>query len=247
MNKSVNRSLDEFSNSEVVSVARANPLALSLIGLGVGLLLMNGYKKKSTTYRYADRDTRGHQGKGAYASGGSSYSGNRSGNQPSMLKSAQGKITDTASTAYESVGNAASGAYDSVSNVAGTAYSGVTSAATTAVSGVTGAASSVGDYAGKAYDRVGDLGSQARDHYDYYIEENPLAVGAVALALGAAVGMAIPSTRVENQLMGETREQLMQKAQDTAGDLVDRVKQVAGEAQRTISDEVKTQTQNLTQ
>jgi ElaB/YqjD/DUF883 family membrane-anchored ribosome-binding protein len=112
---------------------------------------------------------------------------------------------------------------------------------------VTGAASSVGDYAGKAYDRVGDLGSQARDHYDYYIEENPLAVGAVALALGAAVGMAIPSTRVENQLMGETREQLMQKAQDTAGDLVDRVKQVAGEAQRTISDEVKTQTQNLTQ
>jgi ElaB/YqjD/DUF883 family membrane-anchored ribosome-binding protein len=241
MNKSVNQSLDEISKSEVMSVARANPLALSLIGLGVGLLLMNGYKKKST-YRYADRDS-GHQGKGAYASGGAAYSKN----QPSMLKSAQDTISGTASTAYESVGNAASGAYDSVSNVAGSvsnvagsAYSSVTGAASNAVSGVT-------DYAGKAYEKVGDLRSQAAEHYDYYIEENPLAVGAVALALGAAVGMALPSTRVEGQLMGETKQQLLQKAQDTAGDLVDKVKQVASEAQKTITEEVKTQAQGLTQ
>lgn len=259
MNKSVNKSLDEFSKSEVLQVARANPLALSLIGLGVGLLLMNGYKKKSS-YRYAD-DNRGHRGKGAYATGGESYSGSSS-NQPSMLKSAQDKITGTATSAYESVGNAASGAIDSVSNVAGSAYSGVTNAATTAYGGVTNAASSaygtvtgaasnayssVGDYAGKAYEKVGDISTQAREQYEYHIEENPLAVGAVALALGAAVGMAFPSTRVEGQLMGETKQQLLQKAQDTAGDLVDRVKQVAGEAQKTITDEVKTQAQNLAQ
>jgi ElaB/YqjD/DUF883 family membrane-anchored ribosome-binding protein len=245
MNKSVNQGLDEISKSEAFTVMRANPLALSLIGLGVGLLLMNGYKKKST-YRYADRDG-GHQGKGAYASGGASYSKN----QPSMLKSAQDTISGTASSAYESVGNAASGAYDSVSNVAGTAYSGVTGAATTAYSSVTGAASSavsgVSDYAGKAYEKVGDLRSQAVENYDYYIEENPLAVGAVALALGAAVGMALPSTRVEGHLMGETKQQLLQKAQDTAGDLVDKVKQVASEAQKTITEEVKTQAQGLTQ
>jgi ElaB/YqjD/DUF883 family membrane-anchored ribosome-binding protein len=244
MNKSVNQGLDEISKSEAVSVMRANPLALSLIGLGVGLLLMNGYKKKST-YRYADGD-RGHQGKGAYASGGAAYS-----NKPSMLKSAQDTITGTASTAYESVGNAATGAYDSVSNVAGSAYSSVSGAATNAYDSVSGAASNavsgVTDYAGKAYEKVGDLRSQAVENYDYYIEENPLAVGAVALALGAAVGMALPSTRVEGQLMGETKQQLLQKAQDTAGDLVDKVKQVASEAQKTITEEVKTQAQGLTQ
>ena len=251
MNKSVNKGLDEISKSEAVSVMRANPLALSLIGLGVGLLLMNGYKKKST-YRYAGSDG-GHQGKGAYASGGAAYS-----NQPSMLKSAQDKITGTASTAYESVGNAASGAYDSVSNVAGSvsgvagsAINSVSGAATNAYSSVTGAASTavsgVTDYAGKAYEKVGDISSQAREQYDYHIEENPLAVGAVAVALGAAVGMMLPSTRVEGQLMGETKQQLLQKAQDTAGDLVDRVKQVATEAQKTITDEVKTQAEGLAQ
>lgn len=257
MNKSVNQGLDEISKSEAVSIMRANPLALSLIGLGVGLLLMNGYKKKS--YRYADGNG-GHQGKGAYASGGAAYSSG--GNQPSMLKSAQDKITGTASSAYESVGNVASGAVDTVSGAAGTAYDSVTGAAGTAYNSVTGAAtnaygavtgaattaySSVGDYAGKAYEKVGDISTQARDQYDYYIEENPLAVGAVALALGAAVGMALPSTRVESQLMGETKQQLLDKAQATAGDLVDRVKQVANEAQKTITDEVKTQAEGLTQ
>jgi ElaB/YqjD/DUF883 family membrane-anchored ribosome-binding protein len=250
MNKSVNKGLDEISKSEAVSIMRANPLALSLIGLGVGLLLMNGYKKKST-YRYADGSSGGHQGKGAYASGGAAYSGGNRGNQPSMLKSAQDKITGTATSAYESVGNVAGSAYDSVSNVAGSTIDTVSGAATSAYSSVTGAAtnaySSATDYAGKAYEKVGDFGSQAREQYDYYIEENPLAVGAVALALGAAVGMALPSTRVEGQLMGEHKQQLLQKAQDTAGELVDRVKQVATEAQKTITDEVKTQAQDLTQ
>ena len=245
MNKSVNKGLDEISKSEAMHIVRANPLALSLIGLGVGLLLMNGYKKKSS-YRYADGSSGGHQGKGAYASGGEAYS-----NQPSMLKSAQDKITGTATSAYESVGNVAGSAYDSVSNVAGSTIETVSGAASNAYSSVTGAAtnvySSATDYAGKAYEKVGDFGTQAREQYDHYIEENPLAVGAVALALGAAVGMAIPSTRVEGQLMGETKQQLMQKAQDTAGELVDRVKQVANEAQKTISDEVKTQAQGLTQ
>jgi len=245
MNKSVNKGLNEFSKSEAIQIARANPLALSLIGLGVGLLLMNGYKKK-TSYRYADTSG-GNRGKGAYASGGEAYSGN----QPSMLKSTQDKITGTATSAYESVGNAASGAVDSVSNVAGSAYNSVTNVASTAYSGVTDAASnaysSVGDYAGKAYEKVGDYSTQAREQYDYYIEENPLAVGAVALALGAAVGMALPSTRVEGQLMGETKQQLLQKAQDTAGELVDKVKQVASEAQKTITDEVKAQAQDLAQ
>ena len=249
MNKSVNKSLDEFSSSEAVRIARANPLALSLIGLGVGLLLMNGYKKKSS-YRYADGNG-GNRGKGAYASGGAAYGSGGSRNQPSMLKSAQDKITGTATSAYESVGNVASGAVDSVSNVAGSAYSSVTNAASSAVDSVTGAASnaysSVGDYAGKAYEKVGDLRTQATEQYDYYIEENPLAVGAVALALGAAVGMALPSTRVEGQLMGEHKQQLLQKAQDTAGELVDKVKQVANEAQKTISEEVKTQAQDLAQ
>ncbi len=39
--------------------------------------------------------------------------------------------------------------------------------------------------------------------------------------------------------MGEHRDNLLQKAQESAGGLVDKVKQVASEAQKTLTDEVK--------
>ena len=79
-------------------------------------------------------------------------------------------------------------------------------------------------------------------NYDHYIEENPLAVGAVALALGAAVGFAIPLTKKENEYMGEYRDNMLEKAQETAQDALGTVKQMASEAQKAITDEVKTKT-----
>jgi len=216
--------METISKTNAGKVARDNPLPVILIGLGIGLLAyQNAYGSKRRTYRYDEHNE--------YDNDRQIYRG-RSGSNASTLRSAQSRIGDTASSAYESVSGAASGAIGSVTDVAGSAYEGVSSAATSAYSGVTSAAST-------AYDKVGDLGSQAREHYDYYIDENPLAVGAVALAIGAAVGMSIPSTRVESQLLGETRDSLVAKAQNAAGDLVGRVKEVASEAQRTLTDEVK--------
>jgi ElaB/YqjD/DUF883 family membrane-anchored ribosome-binding protein len=203
---------NDITNTSVVKTARENPFPFLLIGLGVGLLAYNGFGGK-----------RGSNGGSARKLMPAQIPGK------STLKAAQEKIGGVAGT----VSGAASSAYGSVSNAASTAIGGVTNAAGTAYEGV-------GNFAGTAREKVGEIGTQAREQYDYYIEENPLAVGAVALALGAAVGFSIPSTSYEGNLMGEARHNLLQKAQDTAGELVDKVKQVAGEAQKTISDEVKT-------
>lgn len=56
------------------------------------------------------------------------------------------------------------------------------------------------------------------------MNENPLAVGATAVAVGALVGMALPSTSVEDRWLGERRDELLdetkervqQQAQQTA-------------------------------
>ncbi len=144
-------------------------------------------------------------------------------NKPSMLNSAGEKVTDAAGATYENV-----------SHVAQKAYGGVTSAANSVYN-------TVDESAHLVYEKAGELGTQAKETYEHYIEENPLAVGAVALAIGAAVGFSIPSTRYEGELMGEARQNLLQKAQDTAGTLVDKAKEVAGEATRTIQEEVKAQ------
>lgn len=136
---------------------------------------------------------------------------------PADLKSDLGGVTDT-------VASAAGTAYNKVSGVVGSAYTGA------------------GEVAGQAYDKVGDLGMAAKDKYAYYIEENPLAVGAVALALGAAVGMAIPATRYEGELMGQARQDLMGKVQTTASDLLDKTKQVGADAVAAVTEQVQSAT-----
>jgi ElaB/YqjD/DUF883 family membrane-anchored ribosome-binding protein len=212
----------EISKTEAGRFARKNPFPLVLIGLGVGLLAYEGFGSKNRrTYRYSDYDNDPRN------------RGNRDSGTISTLKSATGKIGDTAGHAYESVTETTGQALESVKGAASSAYGTVTDTANKAYSSVT-------DYAGTAYEKVGEYGSVAREKYDYYLEENPLAVGAVALAVGAAVGLALPATRYESEFMGEYSSQLLDKAQNAAGDIVDRVKEVAAEAKTTLTDEVKT-------
>ena len=140
----------------------------------------------------------------------------------------EGESSSALGTVREKIG----GLTDSVSSTAGTAYDKVSDVADRAYSGA-------GEYVSQAYNKVGELGTTAKGQYDHYIEENPLAVGAVALALGAAVGMAIPSTRYEGQLMGNARQGLLEKAQDTATGLLDKTKQVVSEAGKTVADQTQ--------
>lgn len=131
--------------------------------------------------------------------------------------STTGTIGEKLSGVKETVSTTASNALDKVSGAMDTAYS------------------SAGEIVNKAYDRAGEVGTAAHGMYDRYIEENPLAVGAVALGLGAAVGFALPSTRYEGQMLGEAREQFLEKAQDTASNLLDKTKQVVTEANRNLT------------
>jgi len=164
------------------------------------------------------------------------YSGSgRKTDRSRRLASMGGEAYRDEQTSLEGVGSKVSALTGTVSDAAGTAYEKVSTA-------VGGAYSSAGDAVGKAYGKVGDLTAVASDKYDYYIEENPLAVGAVALALGAAVGFAIPASSFESRVMGPAREQLMGKAQDTASDLIDKTKNAVLEASHTISDQLASKT-----
>ncbi len=141
-------------------------------------------------------------------------------NSTSQEQSGTGKLNDAA----EAVTGAAGDAYGAVSGAVSSVYTGA------------------GDVVGKAYDKVGQIGHTARESYDTYIEDNPLAVGAMALAMGAAVGFAIPATNYEGQVFGNARQKLMDTAESTATNLMDRTKEVVTEAGRSIQDQVSTDT-----
>lgn len=92
------------------------------------------------------------------------------------------------------------------------------------------------DLANKSTEALSNLGTKARDSVStagsrlgQVLRENPLAVGAVAVAAGTAVGLALPSTRFESEYIGEASERLIDKAQDVAREAIDRVQNVAKE------------------
>ena len=123
-------------------------------------------------------------------------------------------------------------ARDTVSNAAGNAYRSVTRAAENTYA-------EAGELANRAIEKAGDLGTKAHETYQHVLEERPWVIGVAALAAGAAVGVAIPASRYENQLMGDTRANLMSRVQEAADGFVDRAKQAATQAGRNISDEAK--------
>ena len=76
-------------------------------------------------------------------------------------------------------------------------------------------------------------------------ERNPLGLVVGAAGLGFVAGLLIPSTRVENERMGEMSDQVVHAAKETASDAVERGKQVAEEAAETAKESGKEQGQEL--
>jgi hypothetical protein len=61
-------------------------------------------------------------------------------------------------------------------------------------------------------------------------ERNPLGLAVGAAAVGFVAGLLLPSTRVENERMGEMSDRVVDAAKETASDAVEHGKQVALEA-----------------
>jgi ElaB/YqjD/DUF883 family membrane-anchored ribosome-binding protein len=126
----------------------------------------------------------------------------------------------------ERVGDAVSGAKETVSE---------------ATSGVAIRAGELKDRAGE---RLGELGGEARrqsrrikTNLEHLAEENPLFVAIGAVVAGLALGMLLPRTERENELMGPARDGLLNRAEKTA----ERVKEAAVDAGRELKETVKSE------
>jgi hypothetical protein len=76
-------------------------------------------------------------------------------------------------------------------------------------------------------------------------ERNPLGLAAGAAAVGFVAGLLVPSTRIENERMGEMSDRVVDAAKETASDAVERGKHVAQEAAETAKESGREQSEEL--
>jgi hypothetical protein len=69
--------------------------------------------------------------------------------------------------------------------------------------------------------------------------QSPLLVGAAAAVAGAIVGLAIPETEAEQELMGEARDSMISTVQNTAREKINDVQEAASNAMGTVQEAAK--------
>ncbi len=116
-------------------------------------------------------------------------------------RSLRSRAGEYAASARETVGEYASSARETVGEVA----------------------ASAGRSARRASQSVRGAARSATSSVDQFAHSNPMAAGAIALAIGAAIGLSAPRTEWEDSTMGETRDRAWEKASAAATNLKDTV------------------------
>ena len=75
------------------------------------------------------------------------------------------------------------------------------------------------------------------------VRENPLGLAIGAAAIGFLAGLAVPSTRVEDERLGPVADQVKDKARETGQEALDRGRQVAQDVASTAADTARQRTQ----
>ena len=122
----------------------------------------------------------------------------------------------------------------------------VSDTASRAKEAVTGTASRTGDTVSDATPN-GDQVRQSASRAVGLAQENPLGLAIGAAAIRFLAGLAVPSTRVEDERLGPVADQIKDKVKETGQEALERGKQVAQEATQTAVQTAKEQGQDLAQ
>jgi hypothetical protein len=260
------RSANDTTNAArvgLVETIKANPFPAALAGLGLGWLFINSrnaaargtYNARTYEATYREHPARPVAAYGTYqASGYSSPGGNPVGTAVGNVQSAAGNVAgqvgdlagnvagtvgDAANTVGQTVGDAASTVGSAAGSAAGAVGETVGNAANALGTTASNLASGTAETAGNIVEGAQYQAMRLEDGFQRVLRENPLAVGAATLALGAAIGLALPQTQRENQLLGDARDTLVERAQDLAQETLGKVQNVATEAQSSVQESLQ--------
>jgi ElaB/YqjD/DUF883 family membrane-anchored ribosome-binding protein len=172
------------------------------------------------------------------AAGVSAQTGRRSSGFGERASGALRGVSERASGAFRSASERASSAMRGTSEGASSTWSGASESASrawsSAAEGASGAAASMAErgrrasgamrrYGRDATERARDMryrardaGREARETFEELVDDHPLMLAGLALALGAAIGGALPRTRTEDEYLGEHSRRLKEGIRSAA-------------------------------
>ena len=211
--------MSEFSEKgsdflrDLGDAARNNPISAALIGMGVLWMLTGGRgaEKVGTLARGAGLDRI------------PDAAGNALDAARSSLRAGAESIGDRVSSATETLREGGSASLDRVTR-AGSQY-----------------ANAAYDYAQSIPDAGGALFGNARDSLSELFRAQPLALGAIGLAIGAGIAAALPATDLEAEYFGKASDDLKEKATDFASEQAERVAIAAEDVIVNVSEEARKQ------
>jgi ElaB/YqjD/DUF883 family membrane-anchored ribosome-binding protein len=142
-------------------------------------------------------------------------------------------------------------AKEKVSEKVDAARSKVSEAASRAKEAVAGSTADAGDTAGGVASRVRDAtpsGEQVKQRARRaagLAQENPLGLAIGAAAIGFLAGLAMPSTRVEDERLGPVADEVKDRVRETGQEALERGKEVAREAASSTAEAAREQGEDL--
>lgn len=222
-----------------------NPVPVALIGAGLGWLIMAGRG------HHASGNGASHVGERASEASRQAMQAaedvkRRAADRASGLAESVSDVVDSGSNMADDVARSARHASSQLRQGAGSAGASVADAASSAYGATaagarrtTGAFSRSASAVGRSASAVGSSAVQSGRSAVGFLKDEPLVLAGIGLALGAAIGAALPSSDAEDRVMGDTSDELKRDASAFAEAKWEKGKAVAETAAEKAMEDVK--------
>jgi len=102
-------------------------------------------------------------------------------------------------------------------------------------------ADTASEYASSIPGSSAEIFDTVRSNLSDFFKAQPLALGAIGIAIGAGIAAALPATQIEADYLGETSDTVRKTAAQFAAEQTDRVTSVAGNVVEAVKEEATTQ------
>jgi ElaB/YqjD/DUF883 family membrane-anchored ribosome-binding protein len=204
----------------------SNPVPLALIGLGVGWLVWSNTSHPGVDARLRDASRRARQYGGQALHRAEEFR-DEALNRASELRD---QVSNRASEWVDEAGNRASEWRDRAGNATQSVRDRVQSQSGGQRQDFSGYSGNQTSYRDRARDYGEQASRRARQGYSSVagmVDEHPLLAGIMGVAVGAVLGASIPSSRYENEWLGDYSDELYNRAREDGSEAIDRAATVA--------------------